>query len=156
MLHLKLWQFLVYLLNYKKSTKIIRWIDISNHTFELVKPEEVARQWGMHKNRKAMNYEKLSRSLRYYYEMKIIEKVRDKIYAYRFLCNINISSQHLIDNNDNKIDFNIEIQNSNQPSAVIHTNSEMMTLANHYYIKICELNIQLYLATQLQAIEHHE
>uniref|UniRef100_A0A0E9UUR1 ETS domain-containing protein n=1 Tax=Anguilla anguilla TaxID=7936 RepID=A0A0E9UUR1_ANGAN len=36
--------------------------------FKLIEPEEVARLWGMQKNRPAMNYDKLSRSLRYYYE----------------------------------------------------------------------------------------
>jgi hypothetical protein len=98
MVHVKLWQFLVYLLNYKKSKDIIQWVDISNHTFKLVNPKEVARQWGLYKNRKSMNYDKLSRSLRNYYEMKIIEKVCDKIYTYRFLCNIDISNLKFNDN----------------------------------------------------------
>lgn len=43
--------------------------------FKLVEPEEVARRWGLQKNRPAMNYDKLSRSLRYYYEKGIMQKV---------------------------------------------------------------------------------
>lgn len=43
--------------------------------FKLVEPEEVARRWGIQKNRPAMNYDKLSRSLRYYYEKGIMQKV---------------------------------------------------------------------------------
>lgn len=46
--------------------------------FKLVEPEEVARRWGIQKNRPAMNYDKLSRSLRYYYEKGIMQKVAGK------------------------------------------------------------------------------
>lgn len=42
--------------------------------FKLIEPEEVARRWGLQKNRPAMNYDKLSRSLRYYYEKGIMQK----------------------------------------------------------------------------------
>ena len=37
---------------------------------------QVARRWGVQKNRPAMNYDKLSRSLRYYYEKNIMQKVK--------------------------------------------------------------------------------
>lgn len=35
-----------------------------------------------------MNYEKLSRGLRYYYDKHIIDKVHGKRYVYRFVCDI--------------------------------------------------------------------
>lgn len=38
---------------------------------------QVARRWGIQKNRPAMNYDKLSRSLRYYYEKGIMQKASD-------------------------------------------------------------------------------
>lgn len=47
--------------------------------FKLIEPEEVARRWGIQKNRPAMNYDKLSRSLRYYYEKGIMQKGKFKL-----------------------------------------------------------------------------
>lgn len=45
----------------------------------------MARLWGIQKNRPAMNYDKLSRSLRYYYEKGIMQKVSGERYVYRFV-----------------------------------------------------------------------
>lgn len=47
---------------------------------------QVARRWGVQKNRPAMNYDKLSRSLRYYYEKGIMQKVAGERYVYKFVC----------------------------------------------------------------------
>ena len=47
---------------------------------------QVAKRWGIQKNRPAMNYDKLSRSLRYYYEKGIMQKVAGERYVYRFVC----------------------------------------------------------------------
>jgi len=35
-----------------------------------------------------MNYEKLSRGLRYYYDKNIIHKTAGKRYVYKFVCNL--------------------------------------------------------------------
>lgn len=50
-----------------------RWHPHPNKYF--VSCPQVARLWGIQKNRPAMNYDKLSRSLRYYYEKGIMQKV---------------------------------------------------------------------------------
>ena len=42
--------------------------------FKLENPGMVAQLWGKWKNRSSMNYEKLSRALRYYYNGDIINK----------------------------------------------------------------------------------
>jgi hypothetical protein len=70
-----LWEFLLELLNNERYASIISWTRRENGEFKLKKQEEVARQWGLLKQRKGMTYDKLSRSLRYYYDKKIIKKV---------------------------------------------------------------------------------
>ncbi|CAG4961686.1 unnamed protein product [Parnassius apollo] len=52
--------------------------------FRLSDPDEVARRWGRRKQKPNMNYDKLSRALRYYYDKNIMTKVHGKRYAYRF------------------------------------------------------------------------
>lgn len=49
-----------------------------NGEFKLQNPEIVARLWGQRKNKPTMNYEKLSRALRYYYDGDMIAKVHNK------------------------------------------------------------------------------
>ncbi|XP_053664576.1 ETV5-related protein Ets96B-like [Anopheles marshallii] len=83
---LQLWQFLVALLDEPSSSAgCIAWTG-RGMEFKLVEPEEVARRWGIQKNRPAMNYDKLSRSLRYYYEKGIMQKVAGERYVYKFVC----------------------------------------------------------------------
>ena len=50
-------------------------ISWTNHDgeFQFNQAEEVARLWGLRKNRQNMTYAKMSRSLRYYYDKVILE-----------------------------------------------------------------------------------
>ncbi|XP_071788836.1 ETS translocation variant 1-like [Asterias amurensis] len=82
---LQLWQFLVTLLEDPANGGFIAWTG-RGLEFKLIEPEEVARRWGIQKNRPAMNYDKLSRSLRYYYEKGIMQKVAGERYVYKFVC----------------------------------------------------------------------
>ncbi|XP_050462970.1 ets DNA-binding protein pokkuri-like isoform X4 [Cataglyphis hispanica] len=82
---LQLWQFLVALLDDPANAPCIAWTG-RGMEFKLIEPEEVARRWGVQKNRPAMNYDKLSRSLRYYYEKGIMQKVAGERYVYKFVC----------------------------------------------------------------------
>ncbi|XP_070536491.1 ETS translocation variant 1-like isoform X2 [Ptychodera flava] len=82
---LQLWQFLVALLEDPGNATFIAWTG-RGLEFKLIEPEEVARRWGIQKNRPAMNYDKLSRSLRYYYEKGIMQKVAGERYVYKFVC----------------------------------------------------------------------
>lgn len=62
-----LWQFLLHLLNDQQQRHLISWTG-EDREFKLLDAEEVARLWGLRKNKHNMNYDKLSRALRYYYD----------------------------------------------------------------------------------------
>ena len=53
---------------------MIQWLGDEGE-FKLNNPEMVAQLWGQRKNKPTMNYEKLSRALRYYYDGDMIAKV---------------------------------------------------------------------------------
>ena len=80
---IQLWQFLLELLSDSRNTACVQW-EGTNGEFKIVDPDEVARRWGERKNKPAMNYDKLSRALRYYYDKNIMTKVHGKRYAYKF------------------------------------------------------------------------
>ena len=61
-----LWQFLLQLLQKPQNKHMICWTS-NDGQFKLLQAEEVARLWGIRKNKPNMNYDKLSRALRYYY-----------------------------------------------------------------------------------------
>ncbi|XP_057374930.2 DNA-binding protein D-ETS-6-like [Daphnia carinata] len=81
---IQLWQFLLELLADPQSNAAwITW-EGSHGEFKLLDPDEVARQWGNRKAKPNMNYDKLSRALRYYYDKNIMSKVTGKRYTYKF------------------------------------------------------------------------
>nr|XP_022906876.1 transcriptional regulator Erg-like [Onthophagus taurus] len=80
---IQLWQFLLELLGDSSNSQCITW-EGTNGEFKLTDPDEVARRWGERKSKPNMNYDKLSRALRYYYDKNIMSKVHGKRYAYKF------------------------------------------------------------------------
>ncbi|XP_076321313.1 transcriptional regulator ERG homolog [Tachypleus tridentatus] len=80
---IQLWQFLLDLLSDSENTNCIMW-EGTNGEFKLTDPDEVARRWGARKSKPNMNYDKLSRALRYYYDKNIMTKVQGKRYTYKF------------------------------------------------------------------------
>lgn len=65
----------------------IQWVGTEGE-FKLNNPEGVAQLWGLRKNKPTMNYEKLSRALRYYYDGDMIAKVHGKRFVYKFVCDL--------------------------------------------------------------------
>ncbi|XP_061105086.1 retroviral integration site protein Fli-1 homolog isoform X2 [Conger conger] len=80
---IQLWQFLLELLSDSANSGCITWEGTSGE-FKMTDPDEVARRWGERKSKPNMNYDKLSRALRYYYDKNIMTKVHGKRYAYKF------------------------------------------------------------------------
>lgn len=83
----QLWQFLLELLTDKEHREVIHWLGEEGE-FKLNNPEVVAQLWGARKNKPNMNYEKLSRALRYYYDGDMICKVHGKRFVYKFVCDL--------------------------------------------------------------------
>ena len=75
-----LWEYLLELLNDKNATykKIIDWKDEAKGVFLVKDTEVVAALWGLQRNKGGMNYDKMSRALRFYYTKGVISKVRRK------------------------------------------------------------------------------
>ncbi|XP_069115151.1 GA-binding protein alpha chain-like isoform X1 [Argopecten irradians] len=84
---IQLWQFLLELLTDKDCREVIQWLG-DDGEFKLNNPEMVAQMWGQRKNKPTMNYEKLSRALRYYYDGDMIAKVHGKRFVYKFVCDL--------------------------------------------------------------------
>lgn len=84
---MQLWQFLYALLEdpEKRYRDLIEWTDNRLELeFRLLDPEAIAMWWGNIKHRANMTYERLSRSLRYYYDRGILKKMGGERYLYRF------------------------------------------------------------------------
>ncbi|GMS91593.1 hypothetical protein PENTCL1PPCAC_13768, partial [Pristionchus entomophagus] len=82
--NITLWQFLYELLHNGQHTNLIQWTTRDGE-FKLHDAEAVARLWGVRKAKPNMNYDKLSRALRYYYDKNIIKKVNGQKFVYRFV-----------------------------------------------------------------------
>ncbi|XP_023190590.1 ETS domain-containing transcription factor ERF-like isoform X2 [Xiphophorus maculatus] len=69
--------------------------------FVIRDPERLARLWGERKGKPHMNYDKLSRALRYYYNKRILHKTKGKRFTYKFnfskLILVNYPGLHCVD-----------------------------------------------------------
>jgi len=81
---LHLWEFLLELLEDERYAPLITWTRKEEREFKIKRQEDLARKWGRLKQRASMNYDKLSRALRYYYHKGIIKKVQGQRLVYKF------------------------------------------------------------------------
>ncbi|XP_019489780.1 PREDICTED: ETS translocation variant 3-like protein [Hipposideros armiger] len=80
----QLWHFILELLQKEEFRHVIAWQQGEVGEFVIKDPDEVARLWGRRKCKPQMNYDKLSRALRYYYNKKILHKTKGKRFTYKF------------------------------------------------------------------------
>lgn len=78
-----MWQFIKDLLNDPRNMSIVTWLNRDNGEFKIIDSGELARLWGKRKNRPAMNFDKMSRSMRQYYKKKIMVKGNQRL-VYQF------------------------------------------------------------------------
>ncbi|XP_071957820.1 uncharacterized protein [Antedon mediterranea] len=80
---IQLWHFILELLQKEEYREVIAWQGEYGE-FIIKDPDELARLWGMRKCKPHMNYDKLSRALRYYYNKRILHKTKGKRFTYKF------------------------------------------------------------------------
>ncbi|XP_051990918.1 ETS domain-containing transcription factor ERF-like [Xyrauchen texanus] len=78
----QLWHFLLELLGQGESGAITWGSEWGE--FVIRDPERLAKLWGERKGKPHMNYDKLSRALRYYYNKRILHKIKGKRFTYKF------------------------------------------------------------------------
>ena len=66
---------------------MIQWTG-NGYEFRILAPEDIAKLWGARKNKPRMNYDKLSRGLRYYYSKGIMDKVPGKKLTFKYTCDV--------------------------------------------------------------------
>ncbi|XP_065883468.1 uncharacterized protein [Dysidea avara] len=83
----QLWQFLLDMLLTPDKSVMIQWTG-NEYEFTILQPDDIAAMWGERKGKPRMNYDKLSRALRYYYSKGIMDKVPGKKLTFKFTCNV--------------------------------------------------------------------
>lgn len=81
----RLWEFIRDLLkNREYCPSLICWDNYEEGMFRFVHSDKVAKLWGSKKDNPEMNYEKLSRAMRYYYKSKVLQPVLGRRLVYKF------------------------------------------------------------------------
>jgi len=89
---MQLWQLIISLLVEPPTSELesglVEWTKEQKYGFRILNPDKLARLWGVHKKKPAMNFDKLARSLRYYYDKSMLKKVPGKENTYAFTWDI--------------------------------------------------------------------
>lgn len=81
---LQLYEYLLHLLEMGKAVDCIEWEDASRGFFRITNTERLACEWwGVYRSKPAMNYDKMSRAMRFYYKRNILARIPHKL-LYKF------------------------------------------------------------------------
>ena len=62
----------------------MEWVNEANGEFRVLNTKKMAEMWGARKKSKSMTYEKLSRTMRYYCQLNILQKMQGVRLHFRF------------------------------------------------------------------------
>ena len=81
-----LWDFLRQSLEESRlgENKFLHWVNEAEGEFRIIDTKMMAAMWGERKHSKCMTYEKLSRTLRYYCQLNILQKKEGTRLRFRF------------------------------------------------------------------------
>ncbi|XP_022098536.1 GA-binding protein alpha chain-like isoform X3 [Acanthaster planci] len=127
---IQLWQFLLEMLTDPTMVHCICWVGTQGE-FKLLDAELVAQKWGERKNKPSMNYEKLSRALRYYYDGDMIAKVHGKRFVYKFVCDL----RHLLGYSAEELSARVAQCNKNKSKKVPIPRNPVDVNSPKYYIE---------------------
>ncbi|KFU87545.1 ETS translocation variant 3, partial [Chaetura pelagica] len=130
---IQLWHFILELLQKEEFRHVIAWQQGEYGEFVIKDPDEVARLWGRRKCKPQMNYDKLSRALRYYYNKRILHKTKGKRFTYKFNFNKLVMPNYPFINirpNESWLEKSLKIMKSNQNPPPPPINSALPTHTN--------------------------
>lgn len=61
----------------------LEWEDARKGRFRILDSDTLARRWGDYRQKEAMNYDKMSRAMRFYYRRRILDKTARRLH-YKF------------------------------------------------------------------------
>ena len=145
-----LWDFLQQLLNDREQrySRYIAWRNADTGVFKIVDPPGLARLWGIQKNHLSMNYDKMSRALRYYYRVNILRKVQGERHCYQFLRNPselrnikNISSLK-VPSNVSRSNQNSQLHQQQQQTQQVQQQQVQQQTLQHQQHQLQQLHLQ--------------
>jgi hypothetical protein len=93
----ELWSFFLDLLTTEERYQMIQWVNSEVAEFAILDNEPVAQMWGRTKNKLKMNYDTMSRAIRYYYNQGIIAKGNNMMFKYNY-CYTEVALAKLCEN----------------------------------------------------------